>query len=451
MMKRTVKTRHAMDAPIDRIAPLRLLLDILVFLLGLTTQFTVRIVGDLPVAELIVLILILPMLVIFRSKAFRRDLLWMYALMGLWLMNQVLTDIYRQTERVDWMRGNAAIVFLLADLAFVAMVIGDSPRRKLVMIAGVVIGSLLATRYAPSEFAMQYPWKFGYSMGANISVAALSCFFYNRRRYNVVLLLLLGISALNLYFNFRSPVLMFLLTIVLAVPVIPERIGLWQVLPPQGTRMRLVVLAGIAILASAAAGGIVKLAASSGLLGEDAQLKNERQARVKGGLLLGGRPEIMVSTVAVMHSPILGYGSWARDFKYIELLLDTMQERGAQVEDVDALEGAGDGLIPTHSHVMSAWVWAGIMGAVFWIYAFWILLKAVVQVAAYHPPYAPLAAFLMLGMIWDIWFSPFGSSRRVVESIIIVIAMDLLKEAKPAFAQAATHVSRLRRWRRGAL
>lgn len=212
--------------------------------------------------------------------------------------------------------------------------------------------------------------------------------------------------------------------------------------------MRLVVLVSIALLASLGASTVVRIFSTSGLLGEEAQEKNQRQASVKGGMLIGGRPEILVSSVAVMDSPILGHGSWARDYKYIELLYDTMYERGMTDQgDIDALEEDSAGLIPAHSHVMNAWVWAGIMGAVFWFYVWWLLAKTTVRLAMHRPLMAPLYTYLLIGMMWDILFSPFGTGRRVMEGVLLVIALDLLKAHAPRLVSLSSMTGR--GWRRG--
>lgn len=407
------------------------------FVLGVGAELVVRFGGDLPVAEIIVLACTLPLLVVKGRRAFRSDLRPVFILMGCWLINQILTDIYRKTPFLDWTRGDAAIVFFALDLAFVAMLMSQNTRRKILFFAGLALGALLEPKLQPTDMSTDYPWKFGYAMGVNLSVVLLACYFYNRRRYLPVLLLLCGVGAVNLLFNFRSPVLLLLLTIALAVPVIPERIGPWVVLPPAGTKRRLLILVLLAVTVSLAAGGIVKMASAAGYLGEDAREKNEMQSHVRGGLLLGGRPEIVASSRAVFDSPLLGHGSWAKDFRYTELVYDEMYERGmGSGEDIDSIEEYSEGLIPTHSHLMGAWVWAGIMGGVFWGYVFWIVSKATIQMSMARPLFASLYMYFCIAMLWDILFSPFGTSRRLIEATVIVVAVDLLQQLR---VRATTH------------
>lgn len=425
-------------------------IDVVAFLFGAGSQLVVRIVGDMPVAELLVLVLGVPVAVLYRRRAMRRDFIWIYILLGFWLMNQIVTDIYRETALLDWVRGDAAIVFFALDIVFACMILSCSDRRKLIYVAGLVIGSLVATRIQPDEAMIDYPWKFGYAMSVNLAVVYLSAYLYNHRKNALALLMIACVSVVNLYFNFRSPLLIFLVTLALTTPIIPERIGQWRILPREGSRSRVAVMILLAVLTSIGAGALVKAVSVSSLLSDDAREKNMSQAKVKGGLLIGGRPEILVSSIAVADSPILGHGSWAKDYKYIELLNDMLYERGmGEQEDLDTLEQESEGTIPVHSHLMTAWVWAGIMGAAFWFYILWLLLKFVARLAAQRTAFAPLYAYMAVGMIWDIGFSPFGEGRRIMEAAVILIAADALSAAPSRVAYAAAQTRQA--WRRGAM
>ena len=62
---------------------------------------------------------------------------------------------------------------------------------------------------------------------------------------------------------------------------------------------------------------------------------------------------------------------------------------------------------------------------------------------------APLYAFLLVEYSWAILFSPFGSSLRMYESMVIVIMLDLLDSA-PHLVSALARL-RKRPWRRQVL
>ncbi len=406
--------------------------DILAFSIGLSGSFMVKIVGELPVSEALILLVLPVLLVMHGRRVVRPRMKIIFLLLALWLFSQMLTDIYRGTATFDWVRSDANICFFALDLICVAVLLGRNERRKVIFIGAYAIGSLLATRYQPSQEAVQYPWKFGYAEGILSLVILVSCYFYSRHRYLIAGVFLAGIMAVNLLKNYRSPVLVLLVVIALVMPLIPERIGRLRLLPRKGTGLRVLVLATMALGAGAAAAGLIYWVTAAGLVGEEAQIKNQTEAQAGGGLLLGGRPEILVSSQAVLDSPILGHGSYARDFKYIEMLNDIEARWGYRL-DLRDVEQQGQGLIPAHSHLMGAWVQAGILGAVFWAYVLWLSLKGIVRVSMLLPPLAPLYAMMLVSFVWGIWFSPFASTERTQAALVIIFTLDLLDARVPDF------------------
>ena len=354
--------------------------DGLSFLIALSVPFSVRFVGSLPVSE-IILVPLVPIFWVLRKRQLVPPMLkTIFFLMGFWLFGQILTDLYRRTPAVDWMRGDAAIVFFALDLAGLFVLLTGSERRKAIFLVGMAIGELAVVRLQPSESSLGEPWKFGYSFGTMMLVVLISCFFYSRHKYVLAGLCFVGIIGVNLLENYRSPVLNLIIAMVLVLPIIPEKIGSLRLLPRVGSIMRVCILAGMAIGAGLAASALVHLATSAGFVSEGAQAKNEEQSGGGiGGILLKGRPEILVSSRAVMESPILGHGSWAKDYKYEEMLSDMQVEQGMQANLQDAEANSG-GQIPAHSHLMNAWVWAGFLGAVFWIFILWLVIKGIVRV-----------------------------------------------------------------------
>ena len=405
--------------------------DAIAFVIGASSWFLLHLVGELPAAEALVLALLPVLIAMYGSRFVRPGLAPVFILMGLWLAGQVLTDIYRQTAMRDWLRGDANVIFFAFDLLVLTVLLGRNGRRKVVFITGLAIGSLLVARFDPSQEALAEPWKFGYSSGVITLVALISCYFFQRRRYSIVLLLLAAIACVNLLLNYRSPVLSLFVTIVMVVPVVPERLGRLRLLPRSGTAARLVVLAAMALVAGASAIAAIHFVTAAGLIGTQAQEKNEQQSQSIGGLLIGGRPEILVSSRAVMDSPILGHGSWAKDYKYVEMLTDIEERFGIQ-EPLEYLEESQEGLIPAHSHLMGAWVQAGILGAIFWAYIFWLTIKGLMRVSILRPPLAPVYAMMLVGFMWSILFSPFANTGRIQAALWIVIILDLLETETPA-------------------
>jgi hypothetical protein len=415
--------------------------DALTVMVGLAVCASVKVIGTIPGSE-VVLIPVLPILFIVRfRKIMQGKLKYLFALLGLWLVGQIVTDIYRGTAFVNWARSDSAIVFMALDLAGLTALVGGSERRKGIFIFSFALGTLLATRISPSYFFADYPWKFGYAQGVNLLVIFVSCWFFARRQYTVVAFLFLGMAGVNLFFDYRSPVLFLLVTLGMILPVIPERIGRLRLFPPQKTGRRLVVL----ILIVFTTGNMAKLVltglAASGALGEDARQKTERQENSALGLLLGGRPQILVSAVAVWDSPILGHGSYAEDLKYVEMFRDLIVEIGMHEDQYDERNAEAMG-IPTHSHLMQAWVFAGVLGAVFWVYAFVWVIQGFMRAIVLRPALLPCYGFLCVSFVWDVMFSPFGYSERISEAFLLVVICDLVNSAPFAATGSVSGVRR---------
>ena len=417
--------------------------DVVAATLGLTLNFIVKLVGDFPTAEFVLLCLF-PILLIARgSRLIRRDLLPIVVLFGLWLLNQALTDVYRQSAPIDWIRGVANIVFLGIDCAGLLMLLAESARRQVIFILTSAFSSLIATRFFPTLYAQVEPWKFGYATGVIALVILLSCYFYRQRQYIVVTALIAGVAVVNLLLNFRSPVLSLLLTLVLTVPIIPEYVGRLRLLPRSGTGARLVVLVAMVAVTGLTAEGLVNLATQAGWLGEEAQVKNEAQRQSSVGLLLGGRPEFFIGLRAAMDSPILGHGSWAQDLRYVDMQFDWQYEYGL-AHDIETAETLSGGRIPSHSHLVGAWVDGGIMGAVLWGYIFWLNGRALTRITSLTTALAPAYCVILVAFAWSILFSPLGTTGRMNDALALVILLDLLRSPNPSQPRFSPRGLRLR-------
>lgn len=168
--------------------------------------------------------------------------------------------------------------------------------------------------------------------------------------------------------------------------------------------------------------------AENGFFGKEAKEKYEYQAFMGTGpidILLGGRSEILVSTVAIKDSPLIGHGSWAKDIKYLILL----NEIKAQLGDDNIRPISEDRLavIPSHSYLFGAWVESGLAGAIFWLTALWLIIFRVLPNAFSHPsPLSILILMVLLPFLWNVLFSPFGANVRLEAAFFIVTFLSIL-------------------------
>jgi len=406
------------------------LYGIVALFVGLIAPFYLKVGGDISIAE-VAFPIILPIVLIMRRKEIGKSSIGMIFLMlGLWLAGQILTDIYRQTDFMDWVRGDADIIVFGAGILVLAGLLGKSETRKMIFAVGLGLGTMLAAKIEPTQPQTDDPWKFGYSPGVALLLFVICCYFFRRRNYFGIVSLVLLVSIANVVENYRSMVLFLLITVALTVPLIPEQIGRLRLLPPPGSSARLIVMASLALAAGGLAFGMIKLATMSGMMGQEQQAKNQQQSQAIGGMFVGGRPEILVSSRAVIDSPILGHGSWARDPKYIEMLRDIKEQYGIGYDPTAGEDEAAD-VIPSHSFLFGAWVWAGILGAAFWFFILSKVIKSIVRLSILRPATMPLYAYLLVRQFWNTLFSPFGSTERIATALVVVIMVDLLEQEIP--------------------
>ena len=168
--------------------------------------------------------------------------------------------------------------------------------------------------------------------------------------------------------------------------------------------------------------------AENGFLGDEARIKYESQSTGDINIIQGGRVESLVSTAAIADSPIIGHGSWAKDIYYVRMLRHRLVELGVSKTDVRSHEASD--LIPTHSHLLGAWVEAGIAGAIFWMWVLILCMVVLYRLLKYPHPLTPIAVTSAFAMIWDIPFSPFGADQRFIRAVQMALVLYVIVMAK---------------------
>ena len=325
---------------------------------------------------------------------------------------QIVTDLVRSSASEDYFRGWIKIFFVLVNFAVVWLVVCNSRRRFMLYGVGLAAGTILSVFIHPSNDALISPWKFGLAVPVTLLVAMFAALF-KKHRYLGILLPLSALAIVHVYKDCR---------ILAAISFVSAFYSLFLMSPRQEKlgRMRL------AMLALTVAGGIAAFSlvyshyAKLGVFGKYAQQKQEAQTG-EGGVLLGGRSEILGSSQAILDSPLLGHGSWARDPKYAAILA----ERRAALGYKGFQGGKTDDLIPAHSYIFGSWVDAGIAGGIFWMFMLGFTVYAIFN-ASGTEPLLPLFAFSGLILTWDILFSPLGTPTRFVAPYFMC-AMILLR------------------------
>jgi hypothetical protein len=393
------------------------------FLLGLGSRLEIQFIGFLPFSEIAMLAMtpfILPKL---TASSVLKTARWLLPLALLWLGNQIVTDVYRETNWSLAARGAARVIILLVAIPFfIVMMRKDAYAKLVAFYAGATISAYLSGHI----------FKSGARLGRELVMGQASILTWETY-WGPILLLATAVATLILYK--RSHLLAYSISAAAAVfqilggsrsiagmvlfgPTLCIANNLTQGLKagPRGASTRTIVVVGAAALLGAFAliSGY-SWAAQSGMLGETAYAKYKSQSVHKYGLLFGGRGDVLCAALAIYDSPLIGHGSWPRDTK-------GYYARACEMTDTKMQKDFYKGqfpLIMSHSHLMGAWMEAGIFGGVFWIYVLALVARCIVSPFADRTRLQLWACTVATSMAWNICFSPI--SARLDVALILAV------------------------------
>lgn len=403
-------------APPPQLSPRKFLADGFCLLVPAIVAFDVNIIGRLLAAEIVLLGLFPFIFVLYGRRLRNRGALTVIALCLAWFGSQVLTDLIRNTPLQDLARGWAKIIFTTINFCSLYIVIDNRPHRMRLFALGAALGALITYVVNPSLTMVHEPWKFGLGQALLFLVAVLVWGPATRGKSLLPPIAIGMVGVFVLAEGARSLTGACLLSsayLFLQIFFARQR--------ARGVKFSILRTVFLFLVAGTVAMGIMRVyseAAQQGLLGRSAREKYETQASGKFGLLLGGRAEIFVSSQAILDSPLIGHGSWAKDRKYTDLLLQ-LRSFGYDVDETRDL----DGLIPTHSHLFGAWVESGIVGTLFWFWAIALCVRVLSGLFLLREPMSALIVSITSIFLWDILFSPFGLDRRLLAPFFIIVLL----------------------------
>jgi hypothetical protein len=385
-------------------------MNILLFLVQFLQPVKFHVVGDLSLGEFLLPILFL--LTVKRTlRLIQIRLVRVILVLALlYFASLVLSDIFRETPSVDYLRGWARVGVFLVSLFIYLGALWQRPAAILATLAGSIasaVPTMLIVGLSGSATA-DYKWVYGAALALLTMLVAGSLL----RTHPVFSLCLVGgVSALSFLMDFRSLAgVAFLGLIALLMGRHSARLKLsWSLKKTAITALAFVLFAG-AVLAG------YEYAAPRGMLGREAQAKFEMQAGYVGFSILSGRSELYFTMPKIIQSPVVGWGSWPKDLEYV-LAVQARISPGRPLEAVYATSG----LIPTHSYIFGGWLEAGVLGGLFWLVVLWISCRNLVfsRMPATHAGIWAAFIFSTLMLTWDLLFSPFGGGSRVDAGFIV--------------------------------
>lgn len=378
---------------------------------GALTPFTVSLVGEMPVGELVLMavcawsVFLLAMTRRWPSPLWRGG--WFAAFMAFQasaLAAYVVSDFYRGSAPNDMMRGWGRMVFLAVNLVAMATLLGRDARNLLWFVGGLQLGEVAAAVVHGPLFGDW--WKFGVGIPVTFTVLGLA----GCAGAWVSAAVAAGLCLLNFAMDFRSVgALCMLVAAMLAVQAFPRRVRLWLV--PVGAMLALVAVAVV---------------------------YQRSQATMEGGR--AGRSDIDRSSMlqaaweGFAESPFVGQGSWFSRSKVIDNYL-YIRDAAAREARVGGFAGPNEETegVALHSQILVALAEGGLFGAAFF-FAYgagliWALCDQVLGRA--FDRWSAVRLFLLVLAFFHLFMSPFSGAHRVHIALAAGLVMLMAWERRP--------------------
>lgn len=379
-------------------------------LLGLGSRLNVQIIGYLPLSEITCLLALPFALPKISQPAIRKLTGWLVPLGLLWMLNAVITDVVMQTQWSLAARGFARILIYVACIPFfTAFLQRDAYAKTLFFTLGQVPSGILSAYFFRSgvhegrEFvsgrAAEISFETHWGAVFGLATQFVLLIVYPRSRI-LAYAIGFGMAAYQLVGGSRATAGIYLtgVTVCIVRDFFESRGGLRTRDKKLLKWFMLIVVTSAIVFAGL---NVYKYFASTGELGEKAYQKYQAQSKSSYGILFGGRPQILGGFLAVKDSPIIGYGSWPLDDK--RFFAQACELLNLNLDPTHYSRGYP--LIPTHSHVLGAWVENGISGLLFWLYVLCILARNL-MVRFRDPRFGLFLVISCVAAIWHISFSP---------------------------------------------
>lgn len=408
------------------------------FLLGLGARLQVQFIGFIPFSELAIGLLFPALLPTYTQRGALRSTRLLLPLGVLWLVSTLVSDFYWTTELSLAARGVARVLVYLVCIPFAFVFFAHDTWRRLIFFTLGLIPSVMLSAYvfiSGAQVGREIVWgrtliNFETHWVAVVVFIAqlLNLLLYHRSK-----ILAYGVSLAAGGFNFYNGSRSAGAAFAAGVPLVWARNFL--ALRGDAGKFPTTRVLFFLVLTSGVAWAVVQgysYSAKEGLLGERSRRKFESQASNPAGLVLTGRIEFVGGVLAAMDSPIVGHGSWKLD-------TNRYYARAYQVMEIDAdpsvYYAKGYPLIPSHSHLMGAWVENGLGGLVFWAYALLLVAGALWRPLLDEKYLRLWVSCTATAMIWHILFSPISS--RLETTIAIAVFLTQTDAVRAAWQQRA--------------
>jgi hypothetical protein len=378
--------------------------NFLSILFGFTFQYSIDFIGKLYVSQIIIMITFF-ILFFKKNKEFKIYNKTIFILAFLWLINQIISDIFNESVYRDYARGNIKIILTIFAFYVFDRFSNLKKDSLLIIIFWIFTISELYDLFRLNTSNFASIWKFGLGITVTFLVLFIDHFTeQKRKKLTGIIIFLIGVFSLlvgtRYLFLFNTITCFFLFQNLIFKN--PNKKKLIFSFIGFGTLFFSMI-------------SIYNYSMKSGLLDQNFTSKTLRQSSGDYGVFLGGRHEILSSYKAIIDAPIIGHGSWAKNCAYIDYLNTQLYKLNYNI-----VREYGDCQIPAHSVILESWVNSGIFGFIFWLYILRLLVIKFKNIVLNSSTTDPIFIFIITMCFWDILFSPYGSNRILLLPLFLM-------------------------------
>ena len=343
--------------------------------------------------------------------------MFLIAMVISWL-GYIGSDLYRGTPTNDYLRGWFRWVALLSSYSTLVWLGAKNVRLVVFFTLGWCLGSALYPIAAGGGMGVYAWWKFY----AGFPACVIAAYFLGKMGPWIAGPAMLVMGGLSIVLDSRA--IMMTCFVVSGLTLLAGRRAAISV--RRGTRedqnlsksKTVVALITLVICGAASMFVVQKIGERFGYAERFERSNVKRWTNIE------------IAYSILKESPIIGYGSWARDPE-VARIRDKVLE--SQLKSHIYRSESQDELVIVHSQLLQSWVEGGLIGLVFFVVYGWNLAEKGLKLAAVcrYEPLTPLIIFILVTAAWHFFASPFSGPVRVVIIVACVLMCYLAEESLP--------------------
>ena len=368
------------------------------------------------------------------SKTIKRIL----AFALLWLIGGIISDWYRDTPFQVAFKANAIIFNAFTMLVVAIRFLRMTPQAIVWFSVGNVISIVISFYYFQNGAYIGQAVLGGYQGQGNIQSFMVDKMVYPKYIKAVFLAVIMPLSVKKLIPWWMCIMGCFACGLALIVKAGARSVCLIYILSAVFMYLYVYaprflsnlaknkVMAILCVVILAASANVAYMAAAkNGLLGEEGRRKYDDR---KSGEVsfMDDRADLLINWPFLWRNPVFGAGAefidrwgYVDKSKYVSHYVNNDYRFPIHHEKLFG-----------HSCIIGAWTQCGLLGLIFWAYALMLLYDFLAKRLFCLGNVAPFMAFIIIGLLWDICFSPYGLFRG--QAMFFIAFAGLLKT--PEFA-----------------